>query len=168
MLVFFTNLSFMVFLVRYFILLLLFSVIDSFVWFWLGSLHKNIWLHLGSIFDSNFSYYTLMTLSVILLSMLMILLSTFSKYDQAFDLWQQLELASELESYLWDTVEWGQMWLVDFNAEKLNWFLLTGLVTLVLLIWKFMGLFLRKNNLIRSWCWLFFYSRLGLLHYLCC
>ena len=41
-----------------------------------------------------------MTLSVILLSMLMILLSTFSKYDQAFDLWQQLELASELESYL--------------------------------------------------------------------
>ena len=55
---------------------------------------------LGSILDSNFSYYTLMTLSVILLSMLMILLSTFSKYDQAFDLWQQLELASELESYL--------------------------------------------------------------------
>ena len=27
----------------------------------------------------------------------------------------------------------GQKWLVDFNAEKLNWFLLTGLVTLVLL-----------------------------------
>ena len=42
-----------------------------------------------------------MVLSVILLSMLMILLST--KRDQAYGLWQQLELASELESDLWDT-----------------------------------------------------------------
>ena len=40
----------------------------------------------------------LMMLSVILLSMLIILL--YSKCDQAFDLWQQLELASELESDL--------------------------------------------------------------------
>ena len=37
-------------------------------------------------------------LSVILLSMLMVLL--YSKCDQASDLWQQLELASELESGL--------------------------------------------------------------------
>ena len=40
-----------------------------------------------------------MMLSVILLSMLMVLLSTL-KYDQAFDLCQQLELVSELESDL--------------------------------------------------------------------
>ena len=38
--------------------------------------------------------------------------------DQAFDLWQQLELASELESDLRDTVDWGRKWLVDFNAGK--------------------------------------------------
>ena len=38
--------------------------------------------------------------------------------DQAPDLWQQLELASELESDLWDTVDWGKKWLVDFNAGK--------------------------------------------------
>ena len=34
------------------------------------------------------------------------------------DLWQQLELASELESDLQDTVDWGSKWLVDFNAGK--------------------------------------------------
>ena len=33
------------------------------------------------------------------------------------DLWQQLELASELESDLRDTVDWGRKW-VDFNAGK--------------------------------------------------
>ena len=33
-------------------------------------------------------------------------------------MWQQLELASELESNLRDTVDWGRKWLVDFNAGK--------------------------------------------------
>ena len=40
----------------------------------------------------------------------------YSKCDQASDLWQQLELASELESDLRDTVDWGKKWLVDFIA----------------------------------------------------
>ena len=39
-----------------------------------------------------------------------------SKFDQSSDLWQQLELASELESDLGDTVDWGRKWLVDFNT----------------------------------------------------
>ena len=55
-------------------------------------------------------------LSVILLSMQMILL--YSNCDQASDLWQQVELASELEFDLQDTVDWGKKWLVDFNAGK--------------------------------------------------
>ena len=42
----------------------------------------------------------------------------YSKCDQAPDLWQQLELASELESDLQDTMVWGRKWLVDFNAGK--------------------------------------------------
>ena len=42
----------------------------------------------------------------------------YSRCDWASDLWQQLELASELESDLWDTVDWGRKWLVDFNAGK--------------------------------------------------
>ena len=42
----------------------------------------------------------------------------YSKCDWASDLWQQLELASKLESDLRDTVDWGKKWLVDFNAGK--------------------------------------------------
>ena len=42
----------------------------------------------------------------------------YSKCDRASDLWQQLELASELESDLRDTVDWGKKWLFDFNTGK--------------------------------------------------
>ena len=42
----------------------------------------------------------------------------YSKCDRASDLWQQLELASELDSDLRDTVDWGKKWLVDFNSGK--------------------------------------------------
>ena len=42
----------------------------------------------------------------------------YSKCDWAYDLWQQPELASELESDLRDTVNWGKKWPVDFNAGK--------------------------------------------------
>ena len=44
--------------------------------------------------------------------------SLYSKCDQASDLWQQLELASELESDLQDTVDWDKKLLVNFNVEK--------------------------------------------------
>ena len=42
----------------------------------------------------------------------------YSKCNQASDLWQQLELAFEVESDLQDIVDWGRKWLVDFNAGK--------------------------------------------------
>ena len=42
----------------------------------------------------------------------------YCKCDPASDLWEQLELASELESDLQDTVDRGKKWLVDFNAVK--------------------------------------------------
>ena len=42
----------------------------------------------------------------------------YSKCDQASDLWQQLELASELESDLPDTVDLSKKWLVNFNDGK--------------------------------------------------
>ena len=75
-------------------------------------------------------YHTLMTflmmLSVILLSMMIILLSILSVIRHV-DLWQQLELASELESDLQDTMDCSKKWLVD-------WFHLTNLITLVLLM----------------------------------
>ena len=90
----------------------------------MGSFHKNTQLMLecskGPFLVLHFSYYTLMTflmmLSVILVSMLMILLCILN--DQASNPWQQLELASELEYDLRETVDWGSKWLVDFNAGK--------------------------------------------------
>ena len=52
----------------------------------------------------------------------------YSKCDQASDLWQQLELASELESDLRGGMEWGMKCLVDFMLEKLNRFHLSSLI----------------------------------------
>ena len=79
------------------------------------SLYKNIQLMLefhskAPFLVLHFSCYTLMTfltmLYVILLSVLMIVL--YFKCDQESDLWQQLELASELECDLRDTkLNWG-------------------------------------------------------------
>ena len=84
------------------------------------SLHKYIELMLEFLnvpfLVLHFSYYTSVTfltmLVVILLSMPMIYCY------QASDLWQKLELVSELESDLQDTVEWGKKWLLYFNAGK--------------------------------------------------
>ena len=42
----------------------------------------------------------------------------YSKFHQASDLWQRLELTSELESDLRDTLDWGKNWFIDFNAGK--------------------------------------------------
>ena len=44
----------------------------------------------------------------------------YSKCDQASDLWQQHELASELQCDLRDTMDWGKKWLFDFNALKIQ------------------------------------------------
>ena len=58
----------------------------------------------------------------------------YSKCDQASDRWQQLELASDLEFDLRDTVDWGRSGLLISMLEKINWFLLAGLRSLVLLM----------------------------------
>ena len=42
----------------------------------------------------------------------------YCKSDQASDLWQQLELTSELESDIRYNMNWGRKWLADFNAGK--------------------------------------------------
>ena len=42
----------------------------------------------------------------------------YSKCDQASNLWQELELVSEFESDIQDTVDLGKKWLVDSNAAK--------------------------------------------------
>ena len=51
---------------------------------------------------------------------MVILIAEPCKCDQVSDLWQQLVLASELESDLRDTVDWSRKWFVDFSAAKIQ------------------------------------------------
>ena len=95
MLFFFTNFSLMEFQARYLALFLFSSVINSFKWFWIESLNKNVQLMLEFLKDPflvlHFFYCTLVTfltmLSVILLSMLMILLSILSVIRHLILIW---------------------------------------------------------------------------------
>ena len=114
----------------------LFWVIDGLMWYWMGSLYKNIQLLVefskGPSLILHFSCYTLMTFLMI-----------FAFYDddttiyvmcdQTYDLWQQLEMAVELESDLWDTVNSGRKCLADFNNQKtqllsFDWFNNTAVI----------------------------------------
>ena len=57
----------------------------------------------------------------------------YSRCDQASDMWQQLELASELESDL-PMLTRVRSGLLISMLGKLSWFHLTGLITMVLLM----------------------------------
>ena len=157
MLVFFTNLSLMEFQVRYLALFLLFSVIHNFEWFRMESLHNNAQLMLqflkAPFLVLHFSCFTLMTfltmLSVILLSMLILIfiLSVIRHLICCNNLNWLLNL-NLIYEILWTGVR--SSFMVSMLG-KLSWFCLTGLKTMVLLIQKWMGLFLRKNYLLRCW-----------------
>ena len=113
-----------IFKVRRLALFLLFSVIDNIKWFWMGSLHKNnAGVSQGSVVSPTFFllHYTSMTFpddAICHIPNYADDTTLCSNSDQVSDLWQQLELASELESDLGDTVDWGRKWLIDFNAGK--------------------------------------------------
>ena len=51
---------------------------------------------------------------------------------------------------LWTGVRSG---LLISLLGKLSWFHLTSLITMVILMWKWMGLLLRKIHLLRCWGW---------------
>ena len=96
------------------------------------------------LFYIHFSCYTLMIflmmLPVILLSMVMILLSFLSVirhliYDNNLNCPLNLNLIYET---LWTRARSG---LLISILGKLSWFCLMGLITLVLLMWKWIGLF---------------------------
>ena len=120
MLVFFTNLSVMEFQVRYLALFILFSGIDGFEWSWMESLIKNYPVNAGVPQGFILGPTLFLLYNSDLPDDVIFDIAIYSKFDQASDMWQQLELASELECDLRerDTVDWGKKWLVDFNAGK--------------------------------------------------
>ena len=91
-------------------------------------------------------------LSVILLYMLMTLLSilSVSKHLICGNNLDWLLNLNLIYQTLWTGVRSG---LLISMIEKLSWFRLTNLITMVLLMWKWMGLFMRKNRLLRCWGW---------------
>ena len=103
----------------------------------------------GFILGPILSYYTLMTflvmLSVILLSMLMILLSILSVIRHL--IWgNNLNWLLNLNIIYETLLPGARSGLLISMLGKLNWFHLTSLITLVLLMWKWMGLFLTKSS----------------------
>ena len=82
-----------------------------------GILQKNIQLMLeffkAPFLVLHFSYYVICNIAIYADDTFLC-----SKCRQASDLWQKLELTSELESDQEDTVDWGKKWFVDFNAGK--------------------------------------------------
>ena len=73
----------------------------------------------------------------------------YSKCGQASDLWQQLALASELESDLRDTVDRGCKRFADFKAGKTQKVLFDQSYNTRAIDMKNDGLFLMKNHLLR-------------------
>ena len=129
------------FCVRHLVLFLLFSVIDGFDWFWMKRLDRNIKLVLeflkSPLLVQHFCCYTLMTfltmLSVILLSMLMILLPILSVIRHLIcgnNLNCLLNL-NLMYKIFWTGVRSG---LLISVVGKLNWFRLTGLIIMVLMM----------------------------------
>ena len=100
-------------------------------------------------------------LSVILLSILMILI-----FQLWSGIWSVVSTWIGFWTWIWSSRHCGlrQEVACCFQCwKKLNWFCLTGLITLVLLMWKWMGLFLRKNNLLKRLGCLSFPSWIGAL-----
>ena len=169
MLVFFTNLTLMVYPAGYLVLFLL-SVTDGIGWFWMVSLYKNMQLELellnGSFFVLHFSYFTLMILlmmlSVILLSMLLILFSTLNVirhliFGKKYDWSLNLNLISET---LWT---WAGNGLLFSILGKLSSCCLISLITLVLWCEKEWVCSWGKS----FWNWMFLFRSEPLLDYIC-
>ena len=100
----------------------------------------------GSILGPTLFLLYISDLSVILLSMLMIIISILSVIGHLIcgnNLNWLMNLNLIYKTW-WTGVRSG---LLISMLEKLSWFRLTGLITMVLLV----GLFLRKNHLLRCW-----------------
>ena len=159
----------MEFQIQYLVLFFLFSVTDGFKWCWVASLHKNIQLMLESVrapfYVLHFSYYT----SVTFLMMLSMILISIWWYYSILSVIRHLIFGNSLNWLLNLKLIYETQWtgtrsgLLISMLGKLNWVHLTSLITMVLLMWKWMGLFLRKNHLLRFWGWPSLLNWIGVL-----
>ena len=103
-----------------------------------------------------------MILSVILLPILTILPSTLSVIGHLIyrKNWYWLLNLNLIYKTVWTGAGGG---LLISKLDKLSWFHLTSLITLVLFMWKWIGLFLRKNHLLRCWSWFSLVNWIGAL-----
>ena len=119
----------------------------------MGSLQKNIQLMLkflkAPFLVLHFSYYTLMTFlmisSMMLLSMLMILLSVLSMIRNLI-FWNNYNWLLNLNliyERLWNGAGFG---LLISMLEKLSWFVLTGLITTIVIDLKMDGSVLEEKS----------------------
>ena len=103
----------------------------------------------------HYSYYILLTFLitwfVLFRFLLMILLSILNvtRHMICGNSLNWLMSMNLIHETLW---AWEGSVLLILMLGTLNWFRLAR--TLVLLMWKWMDLFLRKSNLFRCWCWL--------------
>ena len=128
--------------VRHLALFLLFLVTDSFEWFWMENLQKNIQLMLeflkASFLVLLFSCYALMTfltmLSVTLLSMLMILLLFILSVTRHLICGNNLNWLLNF-NLIYETLWTGERsGLLISVLGKLRWFRFTSLITMGLLL----------------------------------
>ena len=146
MLVFFINLNLRDFQVKFLALFLLFTVIDGFEWFWMESLLKNFQLMLEFL-KAPFLGPTPFLLYINDLNDNVICDTVIYANDTTLSVIRHLicgnnlnwSLNLNLNKILWTWVRSG---LLISVLGKLSWFRLMGLITMVLLVWKWIGLFL--------------------------
>ena len=85
----------------------------------------------------------------------------YSKHGRTSDMWQQLESASEIESDIWDTVDWVKKWLADFGPGKTQLLSFdrsnnTGSIDV-----KMDVSVLEKKSSLRSWGWPYLLNSIG-------
>ena len=68
-------------------------------------------------------------------------------------------------TWIWSARHWtgARSGLLMTMLENFKWFSLTSLISLILLMWKRMGLFLKKNHLLRCWSCLSLLNWIGAL-----